>query len=270
MKRLFPQLASTYLLLATAPWMVGATACSSSPAEKTSDPAASIPPSLTETAKAALQDPGRQGRSYTASLESVASWTVHRGTGVTVIGKNVAGKIEVAVTWQHARTGKAAVVACATARRVTCTAALGAMASDLGAEERPPPSPSISTSSIKPLDVAAEDEDPCAVRLIELAEQADLGHIEQVSCVQGGSTLLLENGERWEGAGEDPCFIQNAANEYASVAGLAGECCGGAEGHWQDVQADSERRLLNQTEVDLLCQVDQSALISSLAPSVGP
>lgn len=220
--------------------------CSS--AEPAASPPAtdgSVSAELRAAARRALADPSRAGQpshALASSMPGVAAWTVYRGEGITVVGKNVAGKIEVALTWQIDHDARASLIACKTSRRVACEAAAKAVVADFGASRSPIAPKGIYTSG-----------NGCEAKIADVANDGATGFVDSLTCAEGSHQVVEGPDQVYQL--DDPCILFGDAG-YQIVMNLAAACCEGWDGSGgDDYLAVSQEHdgLVSPTPVRLVC-----------------
>lgn len=215
------------------------------PAAEAPVPDGAVSAELRASARRALSNPSRAGeasRALASSMPGVATWTVHRGEGITVVGKNAAGKVEVALTWQIDHEARASLVACKTSRNVTCGAAAKALVADFGARG----------AAIAPKGVYTSGNG-CEAKISDVAANGATGLVDSVTCAEGSHQVVEGDDQIYQL--DDPCIVYGDAG-YQIVTNLAAACCEGWDGSGGDdyLAVPQERDgLVLRTPVRLVC-----------------
>jgi hypothetical protein len=223
--------------------VLGVLACASvaacakeSPAEDT----AAARAKLEKAALASLQKPGMEIRTIPSTWAGVATWTVHLGEGLTVIGKTDKDEVRVAIGWREDAAKKLAVAACVVAKDGDCNGAARAIAKDLGPTA---PASSVVTQTLRP--ATEPGGDACVAGVA--ADARTLGFAPDSVICQEGNVLI--NGRDME----NPCaYLDNrdAPSEMPDRAGTAAACCQGQTGEFW---IEDPGRLINNVPIPLLC-----------------
>lgn len=210
---------------------------------------------LQRSTEAALLDPGKERGWGASSLPEVTKWALHDNAGITVLGKNAKGLIEVGVTVQYDRPNQISVLGCATAGKVSCEEAVRAITRDLAPEGVAMGGTGAVAPRWWPFGESEEAKsDRCANGLVQLIEAtpAILGNVTAFKCQEGDALELKLQARGWD-EGANPCFAMTGGYIGEGAPDLADACCNGEKGRSRIVGND-DRGLLVDTGIDLICR----------------
>jgi hypothetical protein len=219
--------------------VLGLLACASVAAcakEPPAEDTAAARAALEKGVRASLEDPGSPLRTVPSTLPGVATWTLHVGAGVAVVGKTADDVPRVVIAWRQNAAKNLTVAGCAIAKGGDCNEAARALGRDL-----PGHAPAaVTTQSLHPA-ANGNGSQECAQLIFEQTQLLQFGAGGGVECLANSDGIIPD------GACTVIDFVDGSRN---LVPNLAGTCCK----ELNDITfIDDPNRLLDSDPVQLVC-----------------